>query len=185
MAAHTSLRRLLIAYYTGQLWLIHSYQQFLEISTRTIRRRLSTKFGLTARRPAKKPLLSAKNRKDRPAFCHKFRQWTAEDWSKVLFSDETTARLFSNVGAQMVRRPKGVRYNPRYCQPTVKHSLSVMMCGSMSATGRGNLWFLPPKTTMTAVNYREVLMERLQSMMTVRQTSVFMHDGAPCIKQSW
>ena len=23
-------------------------------------------------------------------------------------------------------------------------------------------------------------MERLQSMMTVRQTSVFMHDGAPC-----
>ena len=57
-------------------------QQFPEISTRTIRRRLSTKFGLTARRPAKKPLLSAKNRKDRLAFCHKFRQWTSEDWSK-------------------------------------------------------------------------------------------------------
>ena len=93
----------------------------------------------------KKPLLSVKNRKDRLAFCHKFKQWTAEDWSKVLFSDETTVRLFSNVGAQMVRRPKGARYNPRYCQPIVKLSLSVIMWGSMSATGRGNLWFLPPK----------------------------------------
>ena len=48
----------------------------------------------------------------------------------------------------------------------------------MSATGRGNIWFLQQNITMKAVNFLGVLMKRLLWM--IRQTSVFMHDGAKC-----
>jgi hypothetical protein len=44
--------------------------------------------GLVSRRAAKKPILSRKNIRDRLIFC-KRRDWTAEDWGKVIFSDES------------------------------------------------------------------------------------------------
>ena len=59
-------------------------------STRTIRRRLVEDFGLRARRPARKPLLTRAQRLQRIAFCKKYKHWTGDDWSKVLFSDEST-----------------------------------------------------------------------------------------------
>src|SRR5215469_16323508 len=42
-------------------------------STRSVRRRLLVDFQLASRRPAKKAKLSAKNIKDRVAFCRKYR----------------------------------------------------------------------------------------------------------------
>lgn len=150
------------------------------IAPRTVRHRLQTKFNMRARRPAKKPLLTAKNRRDRIAFCEFVKDWTPEMWERVLWSDETTIRQHGNKGAMFVRRLPGTRYDPNNCVATVKHSPSVMVWGSFSACGRGNLWFLPPNTTMRAANYLKVLQERLLPMMEIRQTSIFMHDGAPC-----
>ena len=43
--------------------------------------------GLLSRRAAKKPLLSRKNIRDRLIFCKRYRDWTAEDWGKVIFSE--------------------------------------------------------------------------------------------------
>lgn len=157
-------------------------QQIPGVSARTVRRRLNGKFHLKSRRPAKKPLLSAKNIKDRLSFCKKYLHWTPNDWSKVLFSDETMIRQFCNIGVQRVRRPKGLRFDPHYCLPVVKHSPSLMIWGSMAASGRGNIWFLPSGTTMKAENYLKVLQERLKPMMDVRGATYFMHDGAPCHK---
>lgn len=152
----------------------------VQISTRTIQRRLHTEFNLKAYKAAKKPLLSVKNIRDRIAFCNRVQHWTPEMWSRVLFSDETSVKQFANRGSATVRRPPGKRYDPRYVIPTVKHSASVMIWGSFSISGRGNLWFLPANTTMTASNYLELLKDRLQTMMEVRQATIFMHDGAPC-----
>ena len=45
--------------------------------------------GLVSRRAAKRPLLSRKNIRDRLIFCKRYRDWTAEDWDKVIFSDES------------------------------------------------------------------------------------------------
>ena len=149
-------------------------------STRTIQRRLCNEFKLKAFRPARKPALSSKNIKDRVAFCKKVEHWTDEMWSNVLFSDETIVQQFSNRGSTKIRRPPNSRYNERYIIPTAKHSPQVMIWGSFSTTGRGNLYFLPPRTTMNAKNYLEMLKDRLPAMMQIRQTSIFMHDGAPC-----
>ena len=52
-------------------------------------RRLLLEDGLVSRRAAKKPLLSRKNIRDRLIFCKRYRDWTAEDWGKVIFSDES------------------------------------------------------------------------------------------------
>ena len=55
--------------------------------------------GLMSRRAAKKPLLSRKN--------IRYRDWTAEDWGKVIFSDESPSRLFGASGKKIVRRRQG------------------------------------------------------------------------------
>ena len=65
----------------------------MSASARTVRRRLSED-GLMSKRAAKKPLLSRKDIRDRLIFCKRYRDWTAEDWGKVIFSEVSTFRLF-------------------------------------------------------------------------------------------
>ena len=60
-----------------------------------------------SRRAAKKPLLSWKNIRDRLIFCKKYKDWTPEDWGKVIFSDEFPFGLFGTSGKRLVRRRKG------------------------------------------------------------------------------
>ena len=80
-------------------------------STRTNNRWLTDKFKLKAYRPAAKPKLSAKNLKDRLAFCNRYKSWTVEQWKKVMFSDESTVRQFANY-TSLVRRIVGAVFTP-------------------------------------------------------------------------
>jgi transposase len=148
-------------------------------SVRTIQRRLHDEFNLIARRPAKKPLLSSKNIKDRIAFCRKYRHWTVDMWAKVLFTDESMFHQF-NVLRQYVRRPVNKRYDVRYTQPTVKHSPSIMVWGSFSGAGKGNLHFLPKGVRMNAALYCEMLHSQLPPAMERLGSTILQQDGAPC-----
>ena len=58
-------------------------QAGVSASACTVRQRL-LKDGLVSRRAAKKPLLSRKNIRDRLIFCKRYRDWTADDWGKVI-----------------------------------------------------------------------------------------------------
>ena len=78
-------------------------QAGVSASARTVRQRL-LEDGLVSRRATKKPLLSRKNIRDRLIFCKSHRDWTAEDWGKVIFSDESPFRLFGASGKKLVRR---------------------------------------------------------------------------------
>src|SRR4051812_10881516 len=60
----------------------------VDISVDTIRRIL-TRSGLVARIKRKKPFLSEKHRQQRRAFALKYKDWTIEDWNKVVWSDES------------------------------------------------------------------------------------------------
>ena len=78
----------------------------VEVHVSTVKRRL-VNFGLHGRRPARRPLISVKNRKLRLAFAREHGQWRLSEWSKVLRSDESKFNLNS--------------YEGRYQVPTVKH----------------------------------------------------------------
>ena len=66
--------------------------------------------GLVSKRALKKPLLSKKNIKDRLKFHRKYKAWTAEDWCKVIFSDEAPFKLFGTPGKLIVWTRKGECY---------------------------------------------------------------------------
>jgi hypothetical protein len=56
-----------------------------------------------------------------------YMHWNADQWRKVMFSDESTFRIVNSRGAK-VQRPKTVsRYKHQYTIPMVKHSASVMV----------------------------------------------------------
>lgn len=161
-------------------------QQWKEVgvdaSQRTVRRRLFNAH-LPSRRAAKKPLLSKKNIKDRLAFCRKYRQWTVEQWSRVIFSDEAPFRLFGTSGKALVRRRKGERFNQDCLVPTVKHPGTVHVWGCFSAQGIGALHLLPKNTAMNGAWYEKVVIEELLPSIDNQfpdQNCIFQHDGAPC-----
>ena len=55
-----------------------------------------------------------------------------------------------------------------------------MICGAMSANGTAGIYFLKPGTTMDGAKYAELLRDKLPTHMTVHQSLIFMHGGAPC-----
>ena len=150
------------------------------VSVRTVQRRLQLDCGLPSRRPAKKPLLTAKMKEKRMKFARDHLAWTAADWANVMYSDESMFRCVRGTTNQMVRRPVGMRYRSRYTVATVKFSASVMVWACFSAKGRGGLFFLPPKVTMDGPRYVEVLRQHLFPFMRIHGCTQFLQDGAPC-----
>ena len=160
----------------------------VKASARTIRRRLHDDFHLKAYRPAAKPRLSAKNVKDRMAFCRRYQDWTVNDWKRVMYSDEASIRQYANY-ATHVRRPSGERFVSRYTVPKVKQSPTVMVWGCIAASGRGGLWIMPVNTTIKATTYAEILAEKLPVWMPRRNCDILQQDNAPvhtakCV-QTW
>ncbi|KAH7964697.1 hypothetical protein HPB49_000719 [Dermacentor silvarum] len=61
----------------------------LHLSLSAIRRRLNAA-GLRSHVAARKPLLTSEHRRKRLDFVRQHEHWSAEDWQKVIFSDEST-----------------------------------------------------------------------------------------------
>ena len=59
----------------------------IDVSAGTVRRRLSDKFNLVARRPAKKPFITQKQIQARLQFCHAMKDKDEKWWEQVTFSD--------------------------------------------------------------------------------------------------
>lgn len=149
-------------------------------SARTIRRRLCNN-GFKSYKPAKKPILSAKNIRDRLEFCNKYKDWTEEDWSKVMFSDETTiTQLYAFT--RHVRRPINRRFDDKYLVPTVKNAPKIMIWGAICSQGRCGLWFMPKNTTINGSVYLQILKDKLPVFFGIYGCTTFQQDGAPCHK---
>ena len=110
-----------------------------------------------SRRAAKKPLLSRKNIRDRLIFCKMYRDWTAEDWGQVIFSDKSPFRLFGAFGKKLVWRRYGERYHQSCVMPTVKHPETINVWGCFSAKGVGSVTIFPKKTAVNQEWYHHYL----------------------------
>jgi hypothetical protein len=100
------------------------------VAHRTIAHALQNYLKVPSRSAAMKPLLTKKMKLKRLAFAKKHKYLTKEDWSKEMFSDESTFRCVRSIKTQ-VRRPEGSsRFDIQYTLKTVKHVL-LSLCGDV------------------------------------------------------
>ena len=150
------------------------------VSIRTIQQRIHDDLLLRSYKARKKPMLSQAQKKRRLVFAKKYAVWTLEDWKRVLWTDEATFCVTGS-GAKRVYRPAGSDpHLPQYTSKTVKHPASLMVWGSFSYGGVGELVILPKNVMMNQYNYYELLNDVLSDSFEKSGASFFMHDGAPC-----
>ena len=158
--------------------------KFGQMSERRIQELLKDVLKLPSRSAAKKPLLTKAMKQKRLKFCHQYKDWTAEQWSHVMFSDESMFKCIRSASTKVRRPLKSDRYDPRYTVKTVKHPAQVMVWGCFTgANGRGGLYFLPKGEMMNGATYKTVLEDHLLPFMTNFRATHFLQDGAPCHKK--
>ncbi len=124
-------------------------------ASRTTTHRRMQDMGFSCRIPCVKPLLNNRQRQKRLAWAKDKKDWTAAEWSKVMFSDESKFCIsFGNQGPRVWRK-RGEAQNPRCLRSSVKFPQSVMVWGAMSSAGVGPLCFL--RSMVNTAVYQEVL----------------------------
>lgn len=125
----------------------------LSISPSTIKRRMN-EAGLKGCPACKKPFISDRNRMKRLAWAKEHVSWSTDDWSRVLYSDESPFVLRWK-GRVMVWRRPNERYHPDCLQGTVKHDKKIMVWGCMSSKGVGD--FIRIRGILVKEKYRQIL----------------------------
>lgn len=109
------------------------------VSLTTVKRRLrdAKLFGRVA---VRKPLLRPQNKKKRMQWALTHRDWSEEDFKRVLWTDESKFEVFGSKRRVFVRRSAEEKMMPDCVLPTVKHGGgSVMVWGCFSSRGTGDL----------------------------------------------
>ena len=82
----------------------------VNISNQTVQNRLRAE-NLRSRCPAFRTTFTQRHRWARRDWCHQHIQWTRQQWSRVLFSDESRFNLHFNYGRTRVYRRQGERFS--------------------------------------------------------------------------
>jgi len=107
------------------------------ISARTVRRALR-KVGMKAVVKRKRPLLTKRHRRERLDFAMAHKDWTVEDWKRVVWSDETKINCLGSDGRKWVWKKPGEGLSDRLVDGTVKFGGgSLMFWGCMLWEGPG------------------------------------------------
>ena len=151
------------------------------ISDQTVRRVLR-KNGLIAHIKRKKPLLRKSHCRKRLAWAKAHKDWTVEDWAKVVWSDESKFNLFGSDGQKYCWRKPGEALKEQHVQPTVKHGGgSLMIWGCMTWKGIGNITKI--EGTMDSKMYRDILKAELLDTYEWQELDpeeyVFQQDNDP------
>ena len=130
----------------------------------------------------KKPLLSVRHKKERLNFALKYREWTEEDWKRVIVSDETKINRFGSDGRKWVWKKKGQGLIEREVQGTVKFGGgNIMVWGCMSWEGVGRMAEVEGR--MNANQYVDILEENLlpsiQESGIPQEDLIFQQDNDP------
>jgi len=130
------------------------------LHTQTVRNRLK-KEGMKSVVKKKRPVLSAKHRKDRMDFALTHKDWTLEDWKKVVWSDETKINRMGSDGRQWVWKKAGEGLSDRVVEGTRKFGGGcLMMWGCMVWEGVGYACKIDGR--MDGELYVKILQDELQ-----------------------
>ncbi|KAI1000236.1 hypothetical protein K3495_g7963 [Podosphaera aphanis] len=94
--------------------------------------------SLKAWKKVKKPALNSRHRKARLKFAQKHKEWTIEDWKRVIWSDETKINRICSDGIQYTWRKPQPGLAGRGIVPTLKFGGgNIMIWGCMAWSGPG------------------------------------------------
>lgn len=151
----------------------------VKVSDRTVRRHLR-KEGIFARVAVQKPFLTDQHKARRLEFAKVHRNWTVEQWEKVVWTDESSFEIGKNFRRVLVWRTAYERYSDECLVPTFKSGrTSVMIWGAFAGTKKSKLVFMP-KDRRTAKDFVDIVYEgELLGFMSGVSGGLLMEDGAP------
>lgn len=158
--------------------------QFLRLggsnpSACTVRRRLA-EADLKPCRPANGIKLERQHRVARQRYALEHLNWTLDDWSKVMFSDESKFMLYKHDGRQRVYRRSGERFNQECIEEKVAYGGgSVQVWAGISSEDRTELVLIENGTLNSERYVREILNEHVGPFMArMDRDAIFMQDNA-------
>ena len=152
----------------------------VDVSGQTIRNRLR-EAGLRSRRPAVRVPLTQNHRNHRMTWATLHRRWTLNQWSRVLFTDESRFTLRFNDGRIRVWRRPGERYVDATIREHDRYGGgSLMVWGGFSTHHRTPLHIVNGR--LNGVAYRDTILRPLvlPALQAVGNGAIFMDDNAPC-----
>jgi len=163
----------------------------IQVDRRTVARALNN-CGLRAGEKKKKPSLSKKNIKARLEWAKEHKNWTEDDWNRVIFSDESKINRFNSDGRSWGWFRDVKLLEERNVKPTIKHGGGgLMVWGCMTSKGVGYLCKIEGK--MDQHLYKSILEDDLLNTIDFYSLNphevIFQHDNDPKHKsksvQNW
>jgi transposase len=151
------------------------------VTTQTIRNTLH-RAGANVTKQKKKPKLTPAQKKACLAFAYKYKEWTVEDWKRVIWSDETKINLYGSDGQQYVWGRRRESLGERGVQKTVKFGGgNIMVWGCMGWNGVGNL--VEVEGRMNGQQYVDILddnlLESMEGLSIDPEIAIFQQDNDP------
>jgi transposase len=107
------------------------------VSRETVRKILLSR-GIGSYTAQRKPLLRVTDRIKRRKWCKERLNWSVEEWSRVIFSDESNFQVFNRKSKVMVKRLGSEKYDTKFCVPRLQGGGgSVGIWGCISHKGIG------------------------------------------------
>jgi transposase len=131
----------------------------LPVCNRTVRRRLD-EVDLHGRVQKEEYAYTDETIRRRISFAEGYFNWTEDDWSRVIFSDETHFPL-EHHGREYVQRPPGTALDPKYTRQVERVEGKVSLWGCICAGGLGHAELYV--NTLDAHRYQSILALNLVS----------------------
>ena len=133
-------------------------------------------------RSRQKPRLTRRHKKTRLEFATLHKNWTATQWSRVIFSDESRFLIHRSDGRAYVRRMVGKALNMNCVQSTVKHGGGgIMVVGCISRKGMGMLEKVEGSLDGNGyINILENVLIPTSDMLSMPREWIFQQDNATC-----
>ena len=154
----------------------------VEVSTCTVRRALH-KMRFQNRVAQKKPFMNAMHRKRRLDFARKYAHWTAQDWKKVIWTDESSFENGKNSAVVKVWRQAHEKYLEECLVPSFKSGrTSVMVWGAIRSGSKSELLFLGDEEHMGPGFASSVYEGPLARFYGLERDLILMEDDSPVHK---
>jgi DDE superfamily endonuclease/Transposase len=150
-----------------------------DVSTRTVQRRLKESGKVTSVVPKKKPFLTQANIQNRLTWCYKHKDWTSDQWARVIWTDESPFHLrFQSRLKRFI--PNDCDFEQMAFKGTVKHGAKIMVWGCFSRHGVGRLHRI--EGIMDKEIYKQILIHQFKpsaNELFPAKDFIFQQDNDP------